>query len=87
MTKLLKYTTVNATFNETDERVTNALQEQGFGVLTEINLQQTLKQKLDVDTDQYAILDACNPDLAYQALQEGLSIGLLLPCNLSLPRL
>lgn len=74
-------TAIDATFDETIERVTNALKDKGFGILTEINIQKTFKQKLDVDTSKYMILGACNPNLAHQALQEEPTIGLLLPCN------
>lgn len=68
-------------FEEAVTRTREALAEQGFGVLTEIDVQQTLKDKLDLDIEQYLILGACNPQLAHQALDVERDIGLLLPCN------
>lgn len=68
-------------FAEASERVRAALQEQGFGVLTEIDVQATLRNKLGEEIEDYVILGACNPQLAYQALGVDRQIGLLLPCN------
>lgn len=72
---------LNLPYAEAVEKVTIALKEEGFGVLSEIDIQATLKNKLDVDFQKYVILGACNPVLANQALKNELEVGLLLPCN------
>ncbi len=68
-------------FERAQEKVTEALKTEGFGVLTEIDVQSTLKKKLDVDMKKYKILGACNPQLAYESIKSEPMIGLLLPCN------
>jgi uncharacterized protein (DUF302 family) len=72
---------VNRPFEETVIRVTEELKKEGFGVLTEIDVKDTLKKKLDVDYKKYKILGACNPPLAHQALTAESELGVLLPCN------
>ncbi len=73
--------TVNLSFDEAIERVTETLKEEGFGILTEIDVKETLKKKLDVDFRPYRILGACNPPFAYKALQTENHVGTMLPCN------
>lgn len=73
--------TVATNFEDTIEKVTEELKKEGFGVLTEIDVKETLKRKLDVDFRNYTILGACNPPLAYKALSEEENIGVMLPCN------
>ena len=73
--------TVSYSFDEAIEKVTNELKEFGFGILTEIDVQATLKKKLDVDFRKYRILGACNPPFAHKALSAEKNIGVLLPCN------
>ena len=72
---------VDGSFDQVVEQTTDALSEEGFGVLSDIDVQQTLKQKLDADFRQYRILGACNPPLAKQALEVDVQLGALLPCN------
>ena len=70
-------------YEQAVERAAAALKEEGFGVLTEIDVTATLKEKLDLDFKRYVILGACNPPLAHQALESEEMIGLLLPCNVT----
>lgn len=72
---------VDQSFEEAIQYVTDKLKDKGFGVLTEINVNETLKKKLDVDFKKYRILGACNPEFAHKALQNEDKIGVMLPCN------
>ncbi len=72
---------IDSDFESSIEKVTESLKKEGFGVLTEIDVKETLKKKLDVDYPKYRILGACNPPFAYKALQAEDKIGTMLPCN------
>lgn len=74
-------TLTNTSFEEAIHQVTEALKKEGFGILTEIDVQATLKKKIDVDFKKYKILGACNPHFAYKALTQEDKIGVFLPCN------
>ncbi|GAB1403293.1 MAG: DUF302 domain-containing protein [Lentimicrobiaceae bacterium] len=73
--------TIAGSFDAAVERVTALLKEEGFGVLTQINVQQTLKEKVGADMSAYKILGACNPNYAHKAISTDPKVGLLLPCN------
>jgi uncharacterized protein (DUF302 family) len=73
--------TVNMSYEQALEKVKNDLKKEGFGILTEVDVQATIKKKLDVDYKPYMILGVCNPPLAHQALQVEAEIGLMLPCK------
>lgn len=80
----MNYTTqtqVNGRFDEVVEQTINALEDEGFGVLCDIDVQATFAEKLGEEFRQYRILGACNPQLAYQGLEEEIELGALLPCN------
>lgn len=81
MNYYINKTLKNIPFEEGIQRITESLKTEGFGILTEIDLKTTLKNKLDVDFYNYKILGACNPGFAYKALQSEDKIGTMLPCN------
>lgn len=76
--------TTTYSFAEAEQKIREALKNKGFGILTEIDLQATLKAKIDKDIQPYKILGACNPNFAYQALQQEEKIGIMLPCNVTI---
>jgi uncharacterized protein (DUF302 family) len=75
-------TVLDASYEDAISRVRNSLKEQGFGILTEIDVKATLKQKLGIEFRKYIILGACNPPYAHRSLEADLDVGLLLPCNI-----
>jgi len=84
MEKIKEYafsTVLDTSYEDAVSKVTEALKEEGFGILTEIDVKSTLKKKLGVDFRKYVILGACNPPYAHRTLQSDLDVGLLLPCN------
>ena len=88
--KIMKYyinKTINAGFDQAVVLVTESLKKEGFGILTEINIQEKLKEKLDVDFRKYMILGACNPAYAYKALQQEDKVGTMLPCSVIIQEL
>lgn len=81
MSELGITTTLNVPYEEAVEKVRAVLKEEGFGVLTEIDVKKTIKEKLGIDVQNYVILGACNPSLSHRALSADPYVGLLLPCN------
>ncbi len=84
MTYTVDRVITGADIDEIDQRTRAALQEKGFGVLTEIDVKATMKKKLDADMDDYRILGACNPKMAFQAIGMEPNVGAMLPCNVIL---
>ena len=82
MSYFIKLST-NYTFDEAINKITKSLQTEGFGILTDVDVKATLKEKLDVDFKKYRILGACNPSFAYKALQVEDQIGIMMPCNVT----
>lgn len=87
MSQPLAFTTVlDIPFERALEKVTDALKDEGFGVLTKIDVKETIKQKLGKDFHPYVILGACNPPLAHRALSNVPEVGILLPCNVTIEK-
>ncbi len=86
MSYTLERIITDADFDQVDQRTRSALAAQGFGVLTEIDVKATMKKKLDIAMDDYRILGACNPKMAYQAIGLEPTVGAMLPCNVVLRR-
>ena len=84
MTYTLDRIITGASFEDIDQRTRDALKSKGFGVLTEIDVKATMKQKIDADMEDYRILGACNPNMAYQAIGLEPKVGAMLPCNVIL---
>ncbi|WP_392338375.1 DUF302 domain-containing protein [Loktanella salsilacus] len=84
MTYTINRTITGSDFKEVDARTRKALSDAGFGILTEIDVAATMHKKLDIDMDAYRILGACNPQMAYQAIQIEPRVGAMLPCNVIL---
>ncbi|HEB62791.1 MAG TPA: DUF302 domain-containing protein [Bacteroidetes bacterium] len=74
--------TINHDFEESIEKVTDVLKQEGFGILARIDMHKTLKEKINIDFRKYTILEACNPPFAYRSLQAEENIGIMLPCNI-----
>jgi len=75
---------ISKNINDVDKEIRDSLQEQGFGIITEIDVKKTFKKKINKNFQEYRILGACNPEIAHEALSINLDIGLLLPCNVVL---
>jgi uncharacterized protein (DUF302 family) len=84
LTYTINRTITGSSFDDVDARTRKALSDAGFGILTEIDVAATMHKKLDIDMDAYRILGACNPQMAYQAIQIEPRVGAMLPCNVIL---
>lgn len=80
----LSTSVVGKSFEETEQRVVELLQQEGFGIVSQLNMQETFKNKLQIETQPYKILGACNPGFAHKALSEQAAVGVFLPCNVCL---